>query len=50
MLKDDTGIAKFLLLDVIANMVVSENAAKILNGCLDEVNYKDVYNGAIIWP
>ncbi|KAL0802356.1 hypothetical protein Bca101_057532 [Brassica carinata] len=36
MLKDDTGIAKYLLLDAIANMIVNENATKILNGCLDE--------------
>lgn len=39
MLKDDSGIAKFLLLDTIANMIVNENAAKILSGALDEVTY-----------
>ncbi|CAH8357917.1 unnamed protein product [Eruca vesicaria subsp. sativa] len=37
MLKDDTGLAKFLILDTIANMIVREKATKILNGSLDEI-------------
>ncbi|KAH0864604.1 LOW QUALITY PROTEIN: hypothetical protein HID58_081815 [Brassica napus] len=30
---DDIGITKFLLLDVIGNMILDESATKILNGC-----------------
>jgi len=38
MVKDDTGVSKIMILDKVANGIVSESPLKLLNGSWDEVN------------
>lgn len=37
MVKDETGVAKLMILDKVADLIVSESPEKLLNGSWDEV-------------
>ncbi|KAJ4902610.1 hypothetical protein Rs2_16561 [Raphanus sativus] len=48
LVQDLTGESKFSLLDSEATYIVKSSAAKVLNGCLDENEMKDILPSAIV--